>query len=107
MVENDETQEITFFSSTDVPVAVGLVVDNSSSMIARRRMVLAGGIGRSESSHPEDELFAVVFNETSDAGCRRACHSRRDNRSCTAALDRFPPVEDRHIRRGHRSARSH
>src|SRR5687768_15661864 len=37
--ENDVPQDITFFSSADVPVAVGLIVDNSGSMIARRQMV--------------------------------------------------------------------
>lgn len=58
-----ELQEITFFSSADVPVAVGLVVDNSSSMLTRRQMVLAGTRAFAESSHPEDEVFTLVFNE--------------------------------------------
>ncbi len=56
-------QQITFFSSEDVPVAVGLIVDNSGSMITRRPMVLAGTKAFAESSHPEDELFTIVFNE--------------------------------------------
>ena len=63
VVENDTPQEITFFNSTDVPVAAGLVLDNSGSMIARSGMVIAGGTAFVESSHPEDELFTVNFNE--------------------------------------------
>ena len=61
--EDGRNQEITFFSSEDVPVAVGLVIDNSSSMIAKRQLVTAGAMAFAESSHPEDELFVVNFNE--------------------------------------------
>jgi Ca-activated chloride channel homolog len=61
--ENGRNQEITFFSSEDVPVAVGLVLDNSSSMISKGRMVLSGAMAFADSSHPEDELFTIHFNE--------------------------------------------
>ena len=61
--EDGRAQEIVFFSSEDVPVAAGLVLDNSSSMIARRRLVEAGAMAFADSSHPEDELFAIHFNE--------------------------------------------
>jgi hypothetical protein len=63
VIEDDTPQDITFFSSADVPVAVGLVIDNSSSMLTRRGMVLAGGTTFAASSHPQDELFTVIFNE--------------------------------------------
>src|SRR5687768_15735591 len=43
VLENDRRQDITFFSGADVPVAVGLILDSSGSMIARHHMVLAGG----------------------------------------------------------------
>ena len=61
--ENDRLQEISFFSSEDVPVTVGLVIDNSTSMMTQRRLVIAGGMAFANSSHPEDELFTVNFNE--------------------------------------------
>jgi VWFA-related protein len=61
--EDGRHQEITFFSSEDVPVAVGLVIDNSSSMIAKGQLVTAGAMAFAESSHPEDQLFVVNFNE--------------------------------------------
>ena len=40
--EDGKMQPITFFSSADVPVAVGLVVDNSTSMLTRRVSSLRG-----------------------------------------------------------------
>ena len=61
--EDDRVQDITFFSGADVPVAVGLILDGSGSMIARERMILAGGTAFARSSHPEDELFTIHFNE--------------------------------------------
>jgi len=61
--EDGRNQDITFFSSEDVPVAVGLVIDNSASMIAKGKLVVAGGMAFADSSHPEDELFTVHFNE--------------------------------------------
>lgn len=63
VLEDDDPQEITFFSSADVPVAVGLVLDASASMITRQGMVFAGGDAFVRTSHPEDELFVVAFNE--------------------------------------------
>ncbi len=63
IIEDGKPQPITFFNSADVPVSVGLVVDNSGSMIARQKMVIAGGVAFADASHPEDELFAVIFNE--------------------------------------------
>jgi Ca-activated chloride channel family protein len=62
--EDDQPQDITFFGGADVPVAVGLVLDASGSMIARERMVMTGGTAFVRSSHPEDELFTIHFNET-------------------------------------------
>src|SRR5690349_21436140 len=53
--EDDQPQDITFFGGEDVPVAVGLVLDASGSMIAREHMVIAGGTAFARSSHPEDE----------------------------------------------------
>jgi VWFA-related protein len=66
--EDDDLQEITFFSSADVPVAVGLVLDGSASMIPRRSMVIAGAEAFIRASHLEDELFTIYFNENVTLG---------------------------------------
>jgi Ca-activated chloride channel family protein len=63
VIEDGRPQTITFFNSADVPVTVGLVLDNSGSMIARQRMVFAGGQAFVDGSHAEDETFSVIFNE--------------------------------------------
>ena len=63
VVEDGKPQAITVFTGESSPVAVGLVVDNSSSMLTRRAMVLAGLKAFAESSQPEDQAFTIVFNE--------------------------------------------
>ncbi len=61
--EDEKPQEISFFNAGDVPVTVGLVIDNSTSMMTERELVTAGTSAFAQSSHPEDEMFALVFNE--------------------------------------------
>jgi Ca-activated chloride channel family protein len=63
VVENGTPQTITMFSGEEAPVAVGLIVDNSSSMLTRRAMVMAGVMAFAESSKPNDQAFSIVFNE--------------------------------------------
>jgi len=63
VVEDGTPQTITVFNGENSPVAVGLVVDNSSSMLTRRAMVLAGIKAFAEASQAEDQAFAIVFNE--------------------------------------------
>lgn len=91
VVEDGRTQEITFFSNVDVPVAVGLVIDNSGSMIARRDMVVAGVKAFADSSHPEDELFTVVFNENVRFGLPDTIRFTQNPVQVQASLHRFPP----------------
>ena len=62
--DNDEVQPIQFFSNEDMPTTVGLVIDCSGSMRARRADVTAAGTAFARSAHPLDELFTVNFNET-------------------------------------------
>src|SRR5688500_6934005 len=48
--EDGRHQEIAFFSNEDVPVAVGLVIDYSSSMITKRRLVVPGSMAFADTS---------------------------------------------------------
>jgi Ca-activated chloride channel family protein len=59
--ENGRLQTITDFRSEDVPVSVGIVVDHSGSMIARRDEVIAGAMAFVEASNPQDEEFVINF----------------------------------------------
>jgi len=61
--ENGVLQQIKHFSHEDIPVTVGLVVDNSGSMSKKRPEVVAAALSFARSSKPADQLFAVTFNE--------------------------------------------
>jgi VWFA-related protein len=61
--ENGVLQKIAEFSSGDVPVTVGLVMDNSGSMIPRRKNLIEAGVAFIEASNPLDEIFVVNFND--------------------------------------------
>lgn len=61
--ENHVLQQIKDFSHEDVPVAVGLVIDNSGSMGQKRADVIAAALSFAQSSNPQDQMFVVNFNE--------------------------------------------
>jgi len=61
--ENGALQQIKYFSHDDIPVTVGLVVDNSGSMRSKRSVVIAAAMAFARSSNPSDQLFVVNFNE--------------------------------------------
>ncbi|MGA2349742.1 MAG: VWA domain-containing protein [Terracidiphilus sp.] len=61
--ENRVLQQIKNFSHEDVPVTVGLVVDNSGSMGPKRADVIAAALSFARSSNPQDQMFVVNFNE--------------------------------------------
>jgi VWFA-related protein len=61
--ENHVLQPIKHFSHEDVPVTVGLVIDNSGSMKPKRADVIAAGLSFALSSNPLDQMFVVNFNE--------------------------------------------
>src|SRR5436190_19499443 len=61
--DNNEEQDITFFSDSDAPVSVGILFDVSGSMggekIIKARKALSRFI---MTSHPSDEYFLIAFN---------------------------------------------
>ena len=61
--DNNQEQEITYFSDADAPVSVGILFDVSGSMngdkINKARKALERFIG---TSHPSDEYFLIAFN---------------------------------------------
>ncbi len=61
--ENGRAQAIRLFHGEDVPVSVGLLVDNSASMGAKRNDVAAAAVAFAGSSNPLDEMFVIDFNE--------------------------------------------
>jgi Ca-activated chloride channel homolog len=61
--EDNRPQDISFFSSTDAPASIGLLVDNSTSMATKRDRVVAAAVQFAELSNPNDEIFVLAFNE--------------------------------------------
>ena len=64
ILENGRPQSITAFQAGDIPVTLGLVVDNSGSMRDKRPDVVVAALTFVQQSNPLDELFVVNFNDT-------------------------------------------
>jgi VWFA-related protein len=63
LYDNSEPQAIEFFTSEDLPLTIGLVVDSSASMRPHRDNVTAAAAAFAAMSDPFDEFFTVNFNE--------------------------------------------
>jgi VWFA-related protein len=61
--EDGALQQIEYYSHEDIPVTVGLVLDNSGSMRPKRDQVIAAALAFAHSSNPQDQMFVVHFNE--------------------------------------------
>lgn len=66
--ENGVPQRIQLFKNEDIPVAVGLVVDHSTSMAPKLAEVTAAARAFVRSSNRDDEMFVVNFNEIASLG---------------------------------------
>ena len=64
ILENGSAQPITSFRRQDVPVAMGIVVDNSGSMRDKRDEVNRAVLSLIRASNPADEIFVVNFSQT-------------------------------------------
>lgn len=63
VVENGIPQQITSFRQEDVPVAIGVVVDNSGSMRDKRDKVNQAVLNLIRASNPQDQIFVVNFGD--------------------------------------------
>lgn len=63
VVEDGRPQTVRYLSSADTPVTVGLLIDSSASMLPLRSRVIAAAEAFVAESHPDDEVFALAFNE--------------------------------------------
>ena len=61
--ENGVQQKIADFKREDVPVSLGLIIDNSGSMRTKRAGVEAASLALVRDSNPDDEVFVVNFND--------------------------------------------
>ena len=61
--EDGKPQNIISFHHEDIPVAMGIVIDNSGSMREKRAKVNQAALNLVRSSNPRDEVFIVNFND--------------------------------------------
>jgi len=61
--ENGKPEQISQFANSDIPVTVGIAVDESGSMRPKRTEVITAALVFNEASNPMDEMFIVNFNE--------------------------------------------
>lgn len=63
VAENGAPQQISVFRQEDVPVSLGLVIDNSASMRDKRERVASAALAMVKASNPDDEVFLVNFSD--------------------------------------------
>lgn len=95
--EDKVEQKLSVFKREDVPVSMGLVIDNSGSMRDKRPKVNEAAITLVQSSNPQDEAFVVNFNDdfyldldkdfTSSVPELKEALERIDSRGSTALYD--------------------
>lgn len=61
--EDGAPQSIKSFSHADVPVTMGIVIDDSGSMRDKRQSVNAAALIFAKTSNPQDQVFVVNFND--------------------------------------------
>jgi len=62
--DDHSPRQISQFASVDTPVTIGLVVDNSGSMLRKRPEVITAGLAFARQSNSQDEFFVVNFNNS-------------------------------------------
>lgn len=93
--ERGVQQPITSFRREDVPVAMGILVDNSGSMLDKREKITQAVMNLIRASNPQDEIFVVNFSQqpyldqdfTSDANLLQAALHQVSARGSTALYD--------------------
>src|SRR5215471_9656214 len=61
--EDKVEQKLSIFKREDIPVSMGLVIDNSGSMRDKRPRVNEAALTLVQNSNPQDEAFVVNFND--------------------------------------------
>ena len=61
--EDNVPQKLSVFSHADIPVTMGIVIDDSGSMREKRQSVNAAALTFVKTSNPQDQAFVVNFND--------------------------------------------
>lgn len=95
VTENGLPQPLNGFRREDVPVSMGLIIDNSGSMRDKRVKVASAALTLVKESNRQDEIFIVNFNDeayldqtfTSDVKKLEEALAKIDSRGGTAMRD--------------------
>jgi VWFA-related protein len=113
VAENGVAQAIRAFRREDVPVSLGLIIDNSGSMRDKRAKVAAAALDLVKASNRDDEVFVVNFNDdayldlphgkdfTNDIAEMEEALSHIDSRGGTAMRDAISMSIDHVKQKGH------
>jgi Ca-activated chloride channel homolog len=93
--EDGQPQQIVDFRREDIPVSIGILVDNSGSMREKRQKVATAVLNLIKSSNPSDEVAIVNFNDepyldqdfTNSLSLMHEALDRLDSRGGTALYD--------------------
>jgi VWFA-related protein len=107
--EDGKQQNIISFRHEDIPVAIGIVIDNSGSMREKRNKVNQAALNLVRASNPQDEVFVVNFNDeyyldqdfTNDLLKLKEALEKIDARGGTALYDAVVASAD-HLKRNAR-----
>jgi len=107
--EDGAPQKIISFRHEDIPVAMGIVIDNSGSMREKRDKVNQAALNLVRSSNPQDEVFVVNFNDeyyldqdfTNDLLKLKDALEKIDSRGGTALRDAVVAAAD-HLKKNAR-----
>jgi len=91
VLENGRPQHITVFGHDDVPVTVGILVDESRSMRPKHAEVIAAALAFIQESNPRDETFILHFNDDVKPGLPPGTLFSDDIRQLRSALFRGVP----------------
>jgi len=111
VLEDKVEQKLSIFKREDIPVSMGLVIDNSGSMRDKRPRVNQAALTLVEASNKQDEAFVVNFNDdfyldldkdfTSSVPELKEALERIDSRGSTALYDAVIGSLD-HLKKGNK-----
>src|SRR5579885_777410 len=109
--EKGVPQKLAVFSHSDIPVTMGIVIDDSGSMRPKRPAVNAAALDFVKTSNPDDQVFVVNFNDVyyldtpgnfaSNMEQLKAALDKIDSRGGTALYDAVYASLD-HLKLGNR-----
>jgi Ca-activated chloride channel family protein len=115
VLEDGVPQKIAVFSHADIPVTMGIDIDDSGSMRDKRAAVSAAALTFVKTSNPDDQVFVVNFNDeyyldtpgnfASNMEELKAALTKIDSRGGTALYDAVSASLD-HLKLGNRDKKA-